>query len=179
MLCKVSKLGTLAHGTHLHGCPWSGPDTCPLLQQNSVTWHPGTCCKIPQLQAVTSKRPPKASQVNSQNGSYNPQALTNRNDRRTDQRAQTQVSLCSFWSWEYQAAQWASGNAVNAEGAVPEQKQCPETQNPGQCGLWTDDSSITEHYVMLIPLLWSLWKYQISMLWTGVLKYVRQIKWKS
>lgn len=129
MLCKVSKLGTLAQGTHLHGCPWSGPDTCPLLQQNSVTPHPGTCCKIPQLQAVTSKRPPKASQVNSQNASYNPQALTNRNDRRMDQRAQTQVSLCSFWNWEYQAAQWASGKAVNAEGAVPKQKQCPKTKS--------------------------------------------------
>lgn len=62
---------------------------------------PGTCSKTTsQLQPVTSKRPSKASWVNSQSDSYNPQALANRNDRRTDQIAQTQVSLCSSASWD-------------------------------------------------------------------------------
>lgn len=131
ILCKVFKRGTAAQGPHLHGCSWSGPDTCPLHQQNSSAPCPGTCSKTtPQLQPVTSKIPPKASRMNSQSDSYHPQALTgrNRNDRRTDHVAETQVSLCSFWSWDQcKAVQWATGKAVNAEGTVAKQKQSFET----------------------------------------------------
>lgn len=125
-------------------CPWPGP----LCHQNSFAPCPGTCSKMtPQLQPVTSKRPPNASQVNSQSDSYNPQALTDsKRNNRTDQISQTQVSPCSFRSRDWYKAAVSYWKGSKCRRCCSKAKATLwDTEISGQRGLHPGNTSITQH----------------------------------